>query len=306
MASFARISTRVTAVAAALAAGIALAPAASAQSDRSNVDLSGLLTDQMVTGTLVLDGTASRLVNLRSITQVVDDLGRAIGSPRTVALRSSIGNGKLASYSCLPKTKGNKDFTAFSPAEAFLADSKGKMQALFHTYRQKNARRIATEIGQKARSTQFEICGVGGADTEDGSRLRRAGIGITFADPNVTHKIGQKWEEGSTPANYTLDMAFEAAYKSVTIGGGISQTPTNKLTGSISTPFKADVDVFARNAVNAWWQDSCVGAWHGCRHIHGSKEFHGAVAHALYEFTPARAKSVSLGGFQLHAFRSAS
>jgi hypothetical protein len=306
MAKIARITTRVTAVAAALAAGIALAPAASAQSSKDNLNLDGLFTDQIVTGTLILDGTASKLVNLQSVTQVVDELGRAIGSPRNVALRSGTGNGKLADYACLPKTKGNKKFTQFAPAEAFVADSKGKFQALFHTYRQKDARTVSMG-GRPYMSTQFEICGVGGADTENGSRLRRAGVGIAYADPIHTYKIGQAWKEGSTPANYTLNMAFKAEVrKGVEIGGGISQTPTNKLTGSISTPFKTDVDVFARNAVNAWWQDSCVGAWYGCRHIHGSKDFHGAVAHALYEFSPAQAKAVQLGGFRLHAFRSAS
>lgn len=310
MPKFARISTRVTALStalgAALAAGIALAPAASAQTEKESLDLSGLFTDQVVTGTLVLDGGVGKLVNLSSITQVVDELGRSIGSPRTVALRSGTGNGKLANYSCLPKTKGNKNFKAYAPAEAFVADDKGKIQAMFYTYRQKRARDVAGSTGGAYESTQFEICGVGGSDTAGGSRLRRAGVGIAYADPSATYKIGQAWKEGETPANYTLDMAFKVAHKGVEIGGGITQTPTNKLTGSISTPFATDFDVYARNAVNAWWQDSCVGAWHGCRHMHGSKDFHGAVAQSLFEFTPQKAKTVETGGFQLHAFRSAS
>ncbi|MGQ0463828.1 MAG: hypothetical protein ACT4QG_00765 [Sporichthyaceae bacterium] len=305
MPTFARISTRVTAVAAALVAGIALAPAASAQTEKESLDLSGLFTDTVVTGSLVLDGNAGKLVNLSAITQVVDDLGRSIGSPRTVALRSGTGNGKLAKYSCLPKTKGNKDFTAFTPAEAFLADDKGKTQALFYAYRQKNARWMKGASGTY-KSTQFEICGAGGSDTEGGSRLRRAGVGIAYADPNATYKIGQEWKEGETPANYTMDLAFSVPVKAMEISGGISQTPTHKLTGSIATPFKTDVDVYARNAVNAWWQDSCIGAWMGCRNWSGSKDFHGAVAHSLFEFTPAKAKTVEVGGFQLHAFRSAS
>ncbi|MGQ0464787.1 MAG: hypothetical protein ACT4QG_05660 [Sporichthyaceae bacterium] len=306
MPNFARIATRATAVAAALAAGIAVAPAASAQSGKESLDLSGLFTDTVVTGSLVLDGNVGKLVNLSSVTQVVDELGRSIGSPRTVALRSGTGNGKLAKYSCLPKTKGNKHFTAFTPAEAFLADDKGKTQALFYAYRQERAREMKTTNGERYDSTQFEICGVGGSDTEGGSRLRRAGVGIAYADAGTTYKIGQNWKEGETPANYTMDLAFSVPIKAVEIAGGISQTPTNKLTGSIGTPFKTDVDVYARNAVNAWWEDSCTGSWMGCRKWSGSKDFHGAVAHSLFEFTPQKAKTVEVGGFQLHAFRSAS
>ncbi|MGQ0464556.1 MAG: hypothetical protein ACT4QG_04465 [Sporichthyaceae bacterium] len=306
MPKFARIATCATAVAAALAAGIALAPAASAQTQKESLDLEGLFTDTVVTGSLVLDGNVGKLVNLSSVTQVVDELGKAVGSPRTVALRSGTGNGKLAKYSCLPKSKGNRHFTAFTPAEAFLADDKGKTQALFYAYRQKRAREVAQADGGSYESTQFEICGVGGSDTEGGSRLRRAGVGIAYADPSATYKIGQEWKEGETPANYTMDLAFSVPLKAMEISGGISQTPTHKLTGSIGTPFKTDVDVYARNAVNAWWQDSCISAWTGCRHWHGSKDFHGAVAHSLFEFTPQKAKTVEVGGFQLHAFRSAS
>ncbi len=128
-----------------------------------------------------------------------------------------------------------------------------------------------------------------GGVAPDGSRTRRAGVGITFANEAVTHKIGQAWKSESTPANYTLDMAFKAAAKGVEIGGGISQTPTHKLLGSISTPFSAPVDTYARNAANAWWQDSCINSWHRCQRFNGSKDFHGAVAHGLYEFTPAQA-----------------
>lgn len=298
-----RISTRVTAVAAALAAGVTLAPAASAQTDKGSVNLAGLFTDQVITGSLNLEGGVARLVDVRSITQAVDDLGRSLGSPRTVALRAGTGTkASLGDYACLPKGKGNRDFRQFSPVEIFQNDGKGKIQALFHTYRQDNARTVGA--GHRQMSTQYEICGVGGV-APDGSRTRRAGVGITLANEATTYKIGQAWKSESTPANYTLDMAFKGAAKGVEIGGGISQTPSHKLLGSFSTPFEAPVDAYARNAANAWWQDACIGSWHGCRHIHGSKDFHGAVAHGLYEFTPGQADA-AYHGFRFSAFRSAS
>lgn len=302
MPKFTRIATRFTALAATLATGVALAPAASASADKENLNLAGLFTDQAITGSLNLDGNLARLVNLRSMTQTVDELGRAIGSPRTVALRAASADSTIGKYSCLPKTKVNKGLKQWTPVEIYQNDDKGQIQALFHTYRQNNAREVA---GNASVSTvQYEICGVGGV-APDGSRTRRAGVGITFADPNATHKIGQAWKTGSTPANYTLDMAFKAAAKGVEIGGGMSQTPTHKLTGSFGSPFDAPMDDYSRNASNAWWQDSCIGSWHGCRHMHGSKDFHGAVAHGLYEFTPAKADA-AYHGFRFTAFRSAS
>ncbi|MGQ0466130.1 MAG: hypothetical protein ACT4QG_12495 [Sporichthyaceae bacterium] len=306
MAGFARIATRIAATTVALAAGIALAPAApaapaaSAGQDRADLSLTGL-TDDALTGSLLLDGATARLSDLTAVTQVVDDLGRAIGSPRTVALAPNRVAARLGNYSCLPKGKGDADFHQYPAVQVFRDDDKGRMQGLFHTYRQDKARHVR---GQLARSTQYEICGVGGAAPED-TRIRRGGIGIHFAEAHRDHKIGQAWKTGSTPANYTLDMAFKAAHKGVEIGGGISQTPTNKLLGSISTPFDTPVDAYARNGVNAWWQDSCIGDWKGCQRWNGSKDFHGAVAHGLYEFTPAQA-DLAATGFKFTVYRSAS
>jgi hypothetical protein len=153
-------------------------------------------------------------------------------------------------------------------------------------------------------STQFEICGVGGSDPKEG-RTRKVGLGITYPDANGTFKIGQAWRTGSTPADYTLNMDFKAEYKSVSIGGGISQTPSSKLMGSISTPMEAPVDRYARNAVNAWWQDSCVDTWHGCHSwLHsGSGDFHGTVAQGLWEFTSKKqAAAAANGGFRVSTF----
>lgn len=305
MGTFARIATRFTATAAALAIGVAIAPAASAQTEKEGLDVAGLFSDEVITGRLTLDGAVSRLLDVNAVTQTVDELGRSIGSPRAVALRAGSGNQKVGDYSCLPKTKGNKDFHQFKPTEIFRGDDKGKVQGLFHVYKQTNARKVRAPFGGY-KSVQFEVCGTGGSDPDGRTRTRRAGIGIAFPDAATTYKIGQAWKEGETPSNYTLDMAFKAAHKGVEIGGGISQTPTNKLLGSISTPFKASADAFARNGVNAWWQDGCVGSWKGCQFFNGSKDFHGAVAHGLFEFTPAQAEVAGRTGFVVSTFRSTS
>lgn len=120
-----------------------------------------------------------------------------------------------------------------------------------------------------------------------------------------TYKIGQAWQTGATPANYTMNMDFKAEYKGVEIGGGISQTPASKLMGSISTPVGSPVDHYARNAVNAWWQDSCFDAWHRCHKWlgSGSKDFHGTVVQGLWEFNdPAQAAAAASGGFRVSTF----
>lgn len=64
--------------------------------------------------------------------------------------------------------------------------------------------------------------------------------------------------------------------------------------GSFNAPYSdARMDRFARNGVNAWWQDSCVSGFSRCHlHADGSPNFQGTVAHGLYEFTPAEAKNV--------------
>jgi hypothetical protein len=102
-------------------------------------------------------------------------------------------------------------------------------------------------------------------------------------------------------------MDFKAAYKGVEIGGGMSQVPVSKLMGSISTPIDSAMDIYNRNAVNGWWQDSCVGSWHGCKYFHGgSSDFHGSVVQGLWEFSnKAQARAAANGGFRVSTFNDA-
>lgn len=275
-----------------------IAPSAIAAPDKGNAtDADTESVNQEITGTLLINGDRTKLVDLAGVTQLVDGLGRALGSPRTVALKTAIDNPDLGEYSCVYRGKGNKNFSALPVRELYQDYGYGKVQALFHTYRLAKARKIS----DGTRSVQFEVCGVGGGDMGD-KRMRRVGIGIAYPDAASTSKIGSGWRSGETPENYTVELGFEApVYKDITISGGISQTPTNKLMGSFEPPFPASTSQFARNAVNAWWQDDCVGGV-PCNRFQGSKDFHGTVAQGLWEFSPAQ--TATFRGFTVSTFLS--
>jgi hypothetical protein len=304
MAKLARTATRLTAVAAALAAGVALAPAASAHSEKKDEGLADIFNQSVNTGTLRIVGDRAFLVDLGSVTRTVDALGRMLTKPRTIALRAADEDSipRLGDYACRPNGTSDKNFTAFKPVEIFQDNDNGRVQGMFYVYRQVKARSYGE--GHKIRTTQFEICGVGGSDPSHG-RTRKIGLGITYPDAATTYKIGQAWQSGLTPANYSLNLDFKGEYKNVSIGGGISQTPASKLMGSISTPIESPMDKYARNAVNAWWQDSCYDAWHKCHNWlgSGSKDFHGTVVQGLWEFSdPAQAAAAANGGFRVSTF----
>lgn len=287
-------------VAATVLAGLtvgALAPAATATSTKGNAADRNTSVNHEISATMLIDGDLTKLVDLKGVTQLVDSLGRAVGSPQRVALRSEIDNPELGDYDCVYRGQGNKHFSALPIQSVYKDYGYGEVNALFHTYRQKEARKVGAA---SRKTTQFEVCGVGGGDMGD-KRMRRMGIAIAYPDAAATYKIGSAWRSGETPENYTIDLAFEVPVRGVTIGGGISQTPTNKLLGSFVPPFTLTTSPFTRNAVHAWWQDDCVGGT-PCAPWKGSKDFHGTVAQGLWEFTPAQA--ASFPGFKLSAFLS--
>lgn len=120
-------------------------------------------------------------------------------------------------------------------------------------------------------------------------------MGVAFPDTNRTFKIGQNWKAGKTPSDTTVSLGFELGGKNspVSINGSIAQNPSDKLKGSIVGPFETGFDAFARNGVNAWWEDSCVQGWSHCRfRADGSPNFQGSVVHGLWEFLPADALNV--------------
>ncbi|MGQ0624296.1 MAG: hypothetical protein ACT4PP_06530 [Sporichthyaceae bacterium] len=292
--SIRRFAVRRTALAAAvtaLAVGL-LAPSAAAQ---EAVGSEPDMVNEEISATLLIDGNTTRLVDLQGITSLVDSLGRTIGSPRTVALGSEVSEPELGSYTCVYSGRASKKFTALPLREVYKDYGYGKVHAQFHTYRMKKARRVGFGK-QRVRTTQFEVCGVGGGHMKD-KRMLKMGLGIAYPDASMTYKIGSEWRSGETPENYTTNLSFEVPiHKAVTIGGGISQSPTNKLMGSFEPPFDSEASLYARNGVNAWWQDDCVGGA-PCAPWKGSKSFHGTVAQGLFEFNPAQA--ATFRGFRL-------
>src|SRR5205823_2724983 len=116
-------------------------------------------------------------------------------------------------------------------------------------------------------------------------------------DSKTTWRIGQAWKEGSTPANYTVSLGF-ATEGPVKVNGGIQQTPTSSLKGSMRPPYKHPVDAFSRNSVNGWWQASCAP---DCARTGGSSEFQGSVIEGLWEFP--QSISVMVSDFALSAWQ---
>lgn len=136
---------------------------------------------------------------------------------------------------------------------------------------------------------QWLFCATGGIDSNNGSRLVISGPGVAYGDSKATWKIGQIWKEGSTPANYNVSMGFQTEGP-VKVNGGVQQTPTSALKGSPRPPFKHQLDVFSRNAVNGWWEASCAP---DCIGTGGSTNFQGSVVEALWEFPQSRSVMVS-------------
>jgi hypothetical protein len=170
-------------------------------------------------------------------------------------------------------------FRAYDRWEARYRGSNDMAQALFFPYSQ-----IVSRGGAGGDQAQrWLICGVGGADTNNGSRLTKAGPGIAYKQDS-TYRIGQNWQVGTTPANYTVSLGFEAAGP-VKVTGGISQTPQHKLKGSFRPPqHDRDMDRFAFNGVNGWWEHACEPRCGGNGSPTGSSDYHGSVVEGLWEF----------------------
>ncbi|MGH9034872.1 MAG: hypothetical protein ACRD0O_03845, partial [Acidimicrobiia bacterium] len=150
---------------------------------------------------------------------------------------------------------------------------------LFFPYSADNARRsVTTGVVQQ----QWLICGTGGADSNNGSRTVVSGPGIYFKDANATYKLGHAWREGRTPATYSINLGFEVPTDAVTVKAGITQTPTSVLRGSPRPPFDSDLDAFARNGANGWWEADCAP---DCAGTGGSNGYQGSVVEGLWEFS---------------------
>lgn len=146
---------------------------------------------------------------------------------------------------------------------------------------------------------QWLICGVGGADGNNGSRVTLSGPGLFYRDGAATYRKGQNWKEGSTPASYSISLGFEVGEK-IKVSGGIQQTPHHSLKGSPRPPFESELDAFSRNGANGWWEHACRPR---CTRFGGSGDFQGSVAEALWEFPqskPIGVENFAMSGFTRH------
>ena len=188
-------------------------------------------------------------------------------------------------------------FRPHDPEDAIRRGKNDFAHFLFFPYSVDNARKSVT-TGQIQQ--QWLICAGGGADSNNGSRTVMSGPGVYFPDEHHTAKLGHAWREGKTPGSYSVNLGFEVPVKAVTVKGGITQTPTSALRGSPRPPFGSDLDRFARNGANGWWEADCAP---DCVGTGGSNGYQGSVVEGLFEFPqdrPIDVRSFALAGFHKH------
>lgn len=235
------------------------------------------------------DGRPQTLV----IEKVVSASGKVLRSTTTVSENARFRAMAKSPFACAHE--GHREgFRRHDPKEAIRKGKNDFMHFLFFPYSVDNARRSST-TGQVQR--QWLICGAGGADSNNGSRTVMSGPGVYFRDQHRTYKLGHAWREGKTPASYSVNLGFEVPTKLVTVKGGISQNPTSALRGSPRPPFKSEVDAFARNGANGWWEADCAP---DCVGTGGSNGYQGSVVEGLWEFPQSR--SITVDSFEMVGF----
>jgi len=308
-----RMRTKVGAVAASAALmygvgiGTATANGASAgSSSASDVGADGVIAEvnRLVTqpnrvGLVTATGT---LVHpdgpLKMVTEVVETAtGNLVGTHRS-DFAADAGGGASSLRECVKNGRA-KNVTVFPVDNRKVSGRAGVIHFQYHSYMLRDARR-----GQlREPMTQLEVCTTGGGDLQDGWRFHKVGTGMAIVDKEQYLKIGQEWKTGKTPEDYTLSLGFKVPVgkSGAEISGGISQNPSDKLMGSIVAPYRHWMNDYAHNAVHAWWQDSCVGRFYGCRKWDGSSNFQGAVAHGLWEYRSQALPPVVYFQFEPHA-----
>lgn len=261
-------------------------PTASATEHRSNGEDPIKVLDSVVTSGMVgYDTTTHKQIvtePLKAITNLVDAAtGAILGKSALKFSVSDSGGDPLGAYAC--SLKGStKDLTAYAPHNRWVSGRAGHIHFQYHPYERVNARKLGGHD-----TTQWEVCSTGGGDLGKGWRLFQVGTGMSVDDKTNFHKIGQRWAEEKTPKDLSLGIGFEVAKGPVTITGSLGQTPNDKLTGSMVGPFKSYMDDYAKNGVNAWWEDGCMDNPFGCFSGDGSPNFQGATAHGLWEYPTA-------------------
>lgn len=233
---------------------------------------------------------------ITQVTNTVLDAAGKVVSTTTETLRNPTFRAASADgpFTCI--SEGHRaGFTPHERKEALYQGRNDFAQAFFFPYSQHNAR------FQGGRPTQqWLVCAVGGADSNNGSKLTKAGPGIAFKDADTSWKLGHSWKEGSTPANYTVSLGFQTEGP-VKISGGMTQTPHHHLKGSPRPPQKdKEMDRLARNGANGWWEHACEPKCGGNGSPAGSSDYQGSVVEGLWEFPDG--KPVSPDSFLLNVY----
>lgn len=243
-----------------------------------NISVLGTVATDTRTGATVETGLTPLMQTVDAVTGAV--LGQA---SVPLKLRTSAPAGGSPQANCAIRGD-SKNVRVYDVVNRYLSGKGGTVHFQYHRTMYRNARKV------DARSmTQFEVCSAGGGDLGNGFRAVKMGTGMAIQDSTNFLKIGSGWREGKTPKDYTLNMGFEVAPKQlpVSLDGSVSQTPQDKLKGSIRAPHDSFMNTWDRNAVNAWWEDSCIGSWRGCWGRSGSTDYQGTVAHGLWEYQTA-------------------
>ncbi|GAA0628518.1 hypothetical protein GCM10009547_35200 [Sporichthya brevicatena] len=253
------------------------AQAAARQSD--DQDAISAINSVVVGGKAAINtrtGQGRELGPLRTVRSLVDAATDDVLGTGTLRLDAST-EGPADLRSCI-KNGDNRKLQTFDHFDRYASTRRGSIHFQYHPYRITAAREV-----EGAPTTQWEVCSVGGGQLAD-HRLRRVGTGIALADSENFRRIGYSWRTGSTPENYTLGLGFQVKKGPVGISASLTQKPADKLLGSHRGPWNTFMDTYDRNAVNAWWQDNCIGRWYRCWPKSGSHDFQGAIAHGLWEF----------------------
>ena len=254
---------------------VLISPPASA-----GVDMAGQYVESSATPVQIVGSDGRLVAGTKVVERTLDATGQVL-STETFTQENppyrAATNDQLP-FACISDGYRN-GFTAYERREAIYRGKNDFAQALFFPYAQQNAREFGGGPTQ-----QWLVCGVGGTDPNNGSRITKSGPGIAYKDRSTTYKLGQTWKEGSTPANYTVTLGFQTEGP-VKVNGGISQTPQDLLKGSPRPPQSDDeMDIIARNGVNGWWQHHCEPHCGGNGSVHGTSDFQGSVVEGLWEF----------------------
>jgi hypothetical protein len=209
---------------------------------------------------------------------VLDAAGRVVSTATETLRNPTFRAASAEGFTCV--SEGHRaGFIAHERREALYRGKNDFAQALFFPYSLANARRMGLEYKQ-----QWIVCGVGGADTNNGSKVTKAGPGIAYKDADNSWRLGHVWKEGETPANYTVSLGFQTEGP-IKVSGGITQTPHHKLKGSPRPPHHDKVmDRLARNGANGWWEHACEPGCGGNGSPAGSSDYQGSVVEGLWEF----------------------